>query len=129
MMRRQYKMEKKNQMKRIFIVLIQGAILLGVNKAFPQLVYIKDIVALLKIMFFIFVVSEILSYLLIRIFLLTTKSVDIEPWIILGGAVLSPFLILSISIILASKCIQGFEIQGSITYIALSILMTIPLTN
>ena len=25
--------------------------------------------------------------------------------------------------------IQGFEIQGSITYIALSILMTIPLTN
>lgn len=122
-------MEKKNQMKRIFIVLIQGAILLGVNKAFPQLVYIKDIVALLKIMFFIFVVSEILSYLLIRIFLLTTKSVDIEPWIILGGAVLSPFLILSISIILASKCIQGFEIQGSITYIALSILMTIPLTN
>lgn len=129
MMRRQYKMEKKNQMKRIFIVLIQGAILLGVNKVFPQLVYIKDIVALLKIMFFIFVVSEILSYLLIRIFLLTTKSVDIEPWIILGGAVLSPFLILSISIILASKCIQGFEIQGSITYIALSILMTIPLTN
>ena len=128
-MRRQYKMEKKNQMKRIFIVLIQGAILLGVNKVFPQLVYIKDIVALLKIMFFIFVVSEILSYLLIRIFLLTTKSVDIEPWIILGGAVLSPFLILSISIILASKCIQGFEIQGSITYIALSILMTIPLTN
>lgn len=122
-------MEKKNQMKRIFIVLIQGAILLGVNKVFPQLVYIKDIVALLKIMFFIFVVSEILSYLLIRIFLLTTKSVDIEPWIILGGAVLSPFLILSISIILASKCIQGFEIQGSITYIALSILMTIPLTN
>lgn len=78
-------------MKRIFIVLIQGAILLGVNKVFPQLVYIKDIVALLKIMFFIFVVSEILSYLLIRIFLLTTKSVDIEPWIILGGAVLSPF--------------------------------------
>lgn len=129
MMRRQYKMEKKNQMKRIFIVLIQGAILLGVNKVFPQLVYIKDIVALLKIMFFIFVVSEILSYLLIGIFLLTTKSVDIEPWIILGGAVLSPFLILSISIILASKCIQGFEIQGSITYIALSILMTIPLTN
>ena len=129
MMRRQYKMEKKNQMKRIFIVLIQSAILLGVNKVFPQLVYIKDIVALLKIMFFIFVVSEILSYLLIRIFLLTTKSVDIEPWIILGGAVLSPFLILSISIILASKCIQGFEIQGSITYIALSILMTIPLTN
>ena len=128
-MRRQYKMEKKNQMKRIFIVLIQGAILLGVNKVFPQLVYIKDIVALLKIMFFIFVVSEILSYLLIGIFLLTTKSVDIEPWIILGGAVLSPFLILSISIILASKCIQGFEIQGSITYIALSILMTIPLTN
>lgn len=122
-------MEKKNQMKRIFIVLIQGAILLGVNKAFPQLVYIKDIVALLKIMFFIFVVSEILSYLLIRIFLLTTKSVDIEPWIILGGAVLSPFLILSISIILASKCIQGFEIQESITYIVLSILMTIPLTN
>lgn len=116
-------------MKRIFIVLIQGAILLGMNKAFPQLVYIKDIVALLKIMFFIFVVSEILSYLLISIFLLTTKSVDIEPWIILGGAVLSPFLILSISIILASKCIQGFEIQGSITYIALSILMTIPLTN
>lgn len=129
MMRRQYKMEKKNQMKRIFIVLIQGAILLGVNKVFPQLVYIKDIVALLKIMFFIFVVSEILSYLLIKIFLLITKSVDIEPWIILGGAVLSPFLILSISIILASKCIQGFEIQGSITYIALSILMTIPLTN
>ena len=128
-MRRQYKMEKKNQMKRIFIVLIQGAILLGVNKVFPQLVYIKDIVALLKIMFFIFVVSEILSYLLIKIFLLITKSVDIEPWIILGGAVLSPFLILSISIILASKCIQGFEIQGSITYIALSILMTIPLTN
>lgn len=128
-MRRQYKMEKKNQMKRIFIVLIQGAILLGVNKAFPQLVYIKDIVALLKIRFFIFVVSEILSYLLIKIFLLTTKSVDIESWIILGGAVLSPFLILSISIILASKCIQGFEIRGSITYIALSILMTIPLTN
>ena len=116
-------------MKRIFIVLIQGAILLGVNKAFPQLVYIKDIVALLKIMFFIVVVSEILSYLLIGIFLLTIKSVYIEPWIILGGAVLSPFLILSISIILASKCIQGFEIQGSITYIALSILMTIPLTN